>query len=98
MGERRLMGSILHITSHLNAERTYLTPEAVFHRIERGEPVPLGEPSEQRWAVPHAITVVERDEEPDRRWPSAWPEEDGGNAPLAPQRDRSVLRRAPVAQ
>jgi hypothetical protein len=65
------MGSILHITSQLNSERTYLHPEAVFNLIERGEAVPLGELGEQKWAVPHAITIVENDDEHDanRRTP-----------------------------
>ena len=53
------MGSILHITSQLNTERTYLHPQAVFSKIERGELVPLGEEDERKWAVPEAITIVE---------------------------------------
>ena len=56
------MGSILHITSQLNTERTYLHPQAVFHKIRRGEPVPLGEQGERKWAVPDAITIVQEDE------------------------------------
>lgn len=58
-----LMGSILHITSQLNPERTYLHPQAVFYRIERGEPVPLGEEDERKWAVPQAITIVEEEDQ-----------------------------------
>jgi hypothetical protein len=57
------MGSILHITSQLNTERTYLHPQAVFSKIERGEPVPLGEEDERKWAVPEAITIVEEEDE-----------------------------------
>ena len=45
------MGSILHIASQLNTERTYLHPQAVFHKIRRGEPVPLGEEGARKWAV-----------------------------------------------
>lgn len=58
------MGSILHIASQFDTERTHLRPQAVFERIRRGEPVPLGEPGERRWALSHAITVVQS-EEPD---------------------------------
>ncbi len=57
------MASILHITRQLNTERTFLDPAAVFHKIERGERVPLGKPGDQKWAVPHAITVVEEVDE-----------------------------------
>ena len=57
------MGSILHITSQLNTERTYLHPQAVFYRIEPGEPVPLGEEDERKWAVAQAITIVEEEDE-----------------------------------
>ena len=46
------MGSIVHITGQLNTERTYLHPQAVFYKIERGEPVPLGEPDERKWTLP----------------------------------------------
>jgi hypothetical protein len=67
------MGCILHITSQLNTERTYLHPQAVFHKIQRGEPVPLGGPDEQRWAVPQAITMVESDAGcDDQAMPSPW--------------------------
>ena len=67
------MGSILHITSQLNTERTYLHPQAVFHKIQRGQPVPLGDPGEQRWAVPQAITVVESDaQRDDQALPFPW--------------------------
>lgn len=59
------MGSILHITSQLNTEQTYLHPQAVFDKIKRGEPVPLGEEGEHKWAVPQAITLVEEDEAAD---------------------------------
>ncbi len=59
------MGSILYITSQLNPERSYLHPHAVFRKIERGEPVPLGEHGERKWAVPHAITMVQQDEHGD---------------------------------
>jgi hypothetical protein len=41
------MRSIVHITGQLNTECTYQHPQAVFHKIERGEPVPLGEPDER---------------------------------------------------
>jgi hypothetical protein len=57
------MGSILHIRSQQNAVRTYLHPQAVFDKIERGEPVPLGAEGEQKWAVPEAITIVEEDDQ-----------------------------------
>jgi hypothetical protein len=56
------VGSILHITSQLNTERTYLHPQAVFYKIKRGEPVPLGEEGEHKWAAPQAITIVQEDE------------------------------------
>ena len=72
------MGSILHITSQLNTERTYLHPRAVFDKIERGEPVPLGEPGEHRWAVPNAITLVEKEGRDDDRQPAPWPEVEEG--------------------
>jgi hypothetical protein len=60
-----LMGSLLHIVSQLNPERSYLQPQAVFRKIERGEPVPLGEHDDRRWAVPHAITMIEEDDRVD---------------------------------
>lgn len=60
------MGSILHITSQFDTERTHLHPQAVFHKIERGEPVPLGELGERRWAVPCAITIVQGEEDGER--------------------------------
>lgn len=66
------MGSILHITSQLNTERTYLHPQAVFYKIRRGEPVPLGEEGERKWAVPDAITIVQEDETSDEH-PWAFP-------------------------
>jgi hypothetical protein len=66
------MGSILNITSQLNTERTYLHPQAVFHKIERGEPIPLGAPGEQKWAVPHAITLVQEDDDDDDRSLPVW--------------------------
>jgi hypothetical protein len=56
------MGSILYISSQLNTERTYLHPQAVFDKIKRGEPVPLGEHGEHKWAVADAITIVQEDE------------------------------------
>lgn len=56
------MGSILHIRSQLNTERTYLKPQAVFYKINRGEPVPLGDEGEHKWAVPQAITIVQEDD------------------------------------
>jgi hypothetical protein len=59
------MGSILHIASQFDTERTYLHPKAVFDRIRRGEPVPLGELGERRWALSHAITIVQGEEEDD---------------------------------
>jgi hypothetical protein len=59
------MGSVLHITSQLNTERTYLPPPAVFQKIELGQPVPLGRPGEQKWALANAITLVEKDDEGD---------------------------------
>jgi hypothetical protein len=64
------MGSILHITSQLNTERTYLHPQAVFQKISRGEPIPLGDEGEHKWAVPQAITIVQEDEgDDDYPWP-----------------------------
>ena len=60
------MGSLLHIISQLNPERSYLHPQAVFRKIERGEPVPLGEDGQRKWAVPHAITMVQEDDRGDR--------------------------------
>ena len=63
------MGSLLHIVSQLNPERSYLHPQAVFWKIERGEPVPLGEEGEHRWAVAHAITMVQEDERDDGHSP-----------------------------
>jgi hypothetical protein len=51
--------------SQLNPERTYLHPQVVFRMIAQGEPVPLGEGGEQRWAVPNAITMVEEDDRDD---------------------------------
>lgn len=59
------MASILHIASQLNTEWTYLHPQAVFHKIKCGEPVPLGEQGEHKWAVPHAITIVQEDDTED---------------------------------
>jgi hypothetical protein len=56
------MGAIVHIASQLNTERTYLDPHAVFHKIKLGEPVPLGEPGDEKWAVSSAITLVETDD------------------------------------
>jgi hypothetical protein len=53
------MGSILHITGQFDTERTYLHPQAVFDRIRRGEPIPLGELGERRWALSYAITIVQ---------------------------------------
>jgi hypothetical protein len=91
------MGSILHITSQLNPERTYLHPDAVFHLIERGEPVTLGEDGDQRWAVPHAITIVEKAENrDDDRWP-LWPESQAGTRPPIRDSDRSPTGRVPMA-
>jgi hypothetical protein len=57
-----LMGSLVHIVSQLNPERSYLHPQVVFRMIAQGEPVPLGEDGDQRWAVPSAITMVEEDD------------------------------------
>jgi hypothetical protein len=59
------MGSILHIASQFDTERTYLHPRAVFDRIRRGEPVPLGELGERRWVLSHAITIVQGEEQDD---------------------------------
>jgi len=59
------MGSRLHIVSQLNPERSYLHPQAVFRMIERGEPVPLGEDGDRKWAVPNAITMIEEDDRGD---------------------------------
>ena len=59
------MGSILHITSQLNPEWSYLHPQAVFHKIKSGEPIPLGDEGEHKWAVPQAITIVQEDESDD---------------------------------
>lgn len=68
------MGSIVHITGQLETERTYLHPHAVFYKIERGKPVPLGDPGEQRWAVPSAITLVEEEGCDENRRSAPWPE------------------------
>jgi hypothetical protein len=59
------MGSILHIASQFDTERTHLHPRAVFGKIRRGEPVPVGEPGERRWALSHAITIVQGEERDD---------------------------------
>jgi hypothetical protein len=59
------MGSILHITGQFDTAHTYLHPRAVFDRIRRGEPVPLGEPGERRWALSYAITIVQGEEDDD---------------------------------
>jgi hypothetical protein len=67
------MGSILHIASQLSTERTYLHPEGVFQKIRRREPVPLGEPGEQRWALPTAITLVEKEGRDEDAQPAPWP-------------------------
>ena len=92
------MGSIVHITGQLNTERTYLHPQAVFHKIERGEPVPLGEPGERKWTLPHAITIVEMDDaRDDRSWPTHRPPTATGTlSPGMPSRDRSRPRPVPV--
>jgi hypothetical protein len=84
------MGSIVHIKSQLNTERTYLRPYAVFRLIERGEPVPLGDPGEHRWAIPSAITVVEKeDDRDDGRGPgSLAPPAIGSSTPSATRRVR----------
>jgi hypothetical protein len=74
------MGSILHISSQLDVERSYLHPRAVFRLIERGEPVPLGELGDRRWAVAHAITIVESDED---RWPATPASRAGADMPEA---------------
>ncbi len=57
------MGSILHITSQRNTVRIYLHPQAGFFKIERCEPVPLGQEDERKWAIPQAITIVEEAED-----------------------------------
>jgi hypothetical protein len=59
------MGSLLHIVSQLNPERSYLHPQAVFRMIQRGEPVPLGEDGDRKWAVANAITMIEADDRGD---------------------------------
>ena len=59
------MGSILHITSQLNPEWSYLHPQAIFHKIKAGEPIPLGDEGEHKWAVPQAITIVQEDKSDD---------------------------------
>jgi hypothetical protein len=59
------VGSVLYVASQFDTERTYLHPQAVFHKIKRGEPVPLGEEGDRKWAVPHAITMVQQDEADD---------------------------------
>ena len=59
------MASLVHIVSQLNPERSYLHPGAIFRMIERGEPVPLGEDGDQKWAVPNAITMIEEDDRGD---------------------------------
>jgi hypothetical protein len=59
------MGSLVHIVSQLSPERSYLQPQAVFRKIERGEPVPLGEDDGRKWAVPHAITMIEENDRDD---------------------------------
>jgi hypothetical protein len=59
------MGSLVHIVSQLNPERSYLHPQAVFRKIELGEPVPLGDDGDRKWAVPHAITMIEEDDRGD---------------------------------
>lgn len=51
------MGSILHITSQLNPEWSYLHPQAVFHKIKSGGPIPLGHEGEHKWAVPQALMI-----------------------------------------
>ena len=88
------MGSIVHITGQLNTERTYLHPQAVFYKIERGEPVPLGEPGERKWTLPHAITIVEmEDARDDRSWPTHRPPIATGTlSPGMPSRDGSRAR------
>jgi hypothetical protein len=63
------MGSLLHIASQLNPERSYLHPQAVFRKIEQGEPVPLGEEGDQKWVVPHAITMIQEDDPGDGHAP-----------------------------
>ena len=60
---REPMGSILHITSQRNTVRIYLHPQAGFFKIERCEPVPLGQEDERKWAIPQAITIVEEEAE-----------------------------------
>ena len=91
------MGSILHITGQLNTERTYLYPQAVFHKIQQGEPVPLGEHGDQKWTVPHAITIVEMEaSRDDRSQPTPWPPTAAATlSPAMRGRDRSRVR--PVA-
>jgi hypothetical protein len=89
------MGSILHITSQLNPERTYLHPQAVFNLIERGKAVPLGVLGEQKWAVPQAITIIENDDEHDEhRWSPPCPPERVTTA--AEDWDGSPMPRVPV--
>ncbi|HJS92947.1 MAG TPA: hypothetical protein VJ741_01695 [Solirubrobacteraceae bacterium] len=77
------MGSLLHIVSQLNPERSYLHPQAVFRLIERGEPVPLGEDGERKWAVPQAITMIEEVERGDGHLPRSF---DPGHFTLSGQR------------
>jgi hypothetical protein len=60
-----LMGSLVYIVSQLNPERSYLHPQAVFRMIERGEPVPLGENGDRKWALANAITMIEEDDRGD---------------------------------
>jgi hypothetical protein len=87
------MGSILHIASQLNPERTHLHPHAVFRLIERSEPVPLGERGERKWAVASAITLVEQDDErDDDDWPpSSPPPGTRSRSPTARRRDHSLV-------
>lgn len=73
------MGSILHITGQLNAEWTHLHPQAVFYKIERGEPIPLGHEGEHKWAVPQAVTIVEEVQGDDEyAWSRPYDEERAG--------------------
>jgi hypothetical protein len=77
------MASLLHIVSQLNPERSYLHPQAVFRLIERGEPVPLGEDGDRKWAVPQAITMIEEVERGDDHLPRSF---DAGRFTLSGQR------------
>lgn len=60
----------------------------MFDKIARGEPVALGERGERKWAVPHAITIVQGEDHESTDYPIDALFVDGTTGPFS-RRQRS---------